>query len=161
MWPFLLIAGAVGIYLYTKKSPPSQFQILSNMWENPSFKAKITPDWESTRRPNDKDLNNVEPPRHILVFLQKVDSSDPPFLSLFEVVKSSAEKNGYDRSFTGKYVASGNYDLSNPTLTSEDWDTNRYLGDQPKPGDIVKIGAKDIFVMKWGDVPGGYEAAKI
>lgn len=161
MWPFLLVAGAVGIYLYTKKNAaPSQFQILTNMWENPSFKAKITPDWELTRRPNEKDLNNVEPPRHVFVFLQKVGASDLPFLGLFEVVKSS-EKNGYDRAFDGKYIVGGNYDLNNPTLTSEDWDTNRYMGDQPKPGEVFKIGAKDIFVMKWGDVPGGYVSAKV
>jgi len=165
MWPFLLIAGAVGVYYYTKKAAAattaaSQFQILTNMWENPSFKAKITPEWESARRPNEKDINNVEPPRHVFVFLQKVGASDPPFLAVFEVTKSSPDKNGYDRSFDGSYIAAGGYDLSNPTLNSDDWTTNRYTGDQPKPGDIFHIGAKDIFVMAWGDVPGGYVAPK-
>lgn len=159
MWPFILIFSALGFYYFTRKpgEPISHFEILPNMWENPHFKAKITPEWETKQRPDVKDINNVEPPRHIFAFLQKSNSTDPPFLGIFEVTKAPAEKNGFDRIIESSYIVGANYDLNNPTANADDIWINKYMGDQPKSGDTFKIQGRDIFVMLWGDRPGGYK----
>jgi len=155
MWPLILVFSALGLYYLTRKPGESHFEIVPNMWENPQFKAKITPTWESKQRPDATDINNIEPPRHLFVFLKKSDSNDPPFLGIFEAVKTSIEKSGYDRLITASYIVGANYDLNNPE--GNDPFTNKYFGDQPKAGDIVNVKGRDIFVLLWGDSPGGFK----